>query len=1662
MLHALGKEMARTSTGAKMQRTALLIVMIFLISDLSSFSVDATSYEAETSEAKKTHESPIMVEGLPPLMCGEELCERPLRLDLRTSQPASEENEWWLSYGPDLDWNGMDDRLQRVLAGQESISPTAIIGEDGRKTVAIIVDYAWHPGQNEADELEQVLRSHSWVGPENDAWFQTLDSVDSIVIDKVPVSALMDIYHLEGVVVIEMQNVMIPFNNIASKATRSLPSDVYTASAYERDYTGDGVVIAILDTGVDNEHRSLNDFDDIDDEPDAGNPTSYDDHKWVGGYDATSTASNPDGTQDPDDGQGHGTHVAGSALGTGDSSRLHTGTAPGAYLVDIKVLTDAGGTNSQYSLNGIQWMITNANKDWGHNSSVQGIQIGSMSFGSVSSPLNPGDEGDNGTGTEARLVNNATIDENIVCVIAMGNDGTKRVPSPASADYGLSVAAASDFGTVNRSDDGIASYSNFGPRLSDGDDDDWDELKPDIASFGSNIISATAATGTSIPGAPRPEADSDYDEKDGTSMATPIASGVVATVIEANPSLDALEIRDIIRNSSEIKQDKPSEESVSNRWNDKWGFGLIDASCAIDLALNKPCTPLEGGVITPPPSGNGSGDHVDISQPTNGSWWMEGNRVTIFGTTNVPEGVEYDQIQVNIVQHLESGNTKELKPWTIAGGDIDDWSLDVTIKSEWIELDEDYVLVSVRAFDTVTEAESAVDYRVINLARMGITLASPTVGTSLQGNVDFSGTVEGVEHDYIEFKVDSGAWQFAMSLPELEVGNQDWSFSWDSREVPDGSTRLSFRMVNESGLKTDDVRRTFTIDNQPAAPDFIFTGVVQIKDDVGLPMQSAVAGSALTVDFTIANVGDLDVNDVFVKLDAPGSNSEIYPSETTIGSLKEGDSRELTLYWWATEVGIHEVIINIDPSNVHSDLQRDDNTYSFNFEVTERPVEPTLRFMAGAVKTFPAIPAPGTSYNINVRVDNLGQTDATNLVMKLYMKNSESEGGWISIGEDSILEISGSQSSSGYEEVSFPINESSSILGSTQFRALLQGDGVEAEYSDFYFNVVVDNVNIGSPVRLDLISNEIILDFVGLDEGGLLFTTLDGELHVRTITDSLSAPGQVKLADSWAGELAVLKRDDGLVQAAWTENKLSESGYFLTDISMTSITSSGETTSIQSHMIPLKLSEGKYWGLALTQKDERMVLGGYHRDIATGGSWQDSTSIFVMISDTPQVESSWSISNVLYNIDIKPSQGDSLAIALGTKNLHILYQENRDDVSGIERVGLMYAHGKETQPSWSFQYSVGDDASNAQLETIEGNNDDILIASWIEGSGSNSKVAYIVTDNAWSTDEPSYFDAQGATNLELSLEGENLRILFDEINVYGPMTRYGTVSDNGDGMEFAMSNMIAEGFMLGYAELGQDGIIAFSSSSGVLSLRSLASLEAEEAPDSSKSFLDTLLDPLPGNRQTQQIILGVSVLVMLVLLLGLVVSVRSLRREKEAEFIVQRQVDDDGIDIMVDIEEDDAELAINLDSEELVVQSTVETKPENELKEDKETTLAETLETKIEAGQGNSRLDRRMKRKQQREIAEITEKMLSNPPTIATLPPLDATLPPLDAELDLPPLPPIGSDGSLPPLGNLPPIAGMPTPQREVSCTECSAKFTVKDMMLRKTNCPICATVVNL
>ena len=163
--------------------------------------------------------------------------------------------------------------------------------------------------------------------------------------------------------------------------------------------------------------------------------------------------------------------------------------------------------------------------------------------------------------------------------------------------------------------------------------------------------------------------------------------------------------------------------------------------------------------------------------------------------------------------------------------------------------------------------------------------------------------------------------------------------------------------------------------------------------------------------------------------------------------------------------------------------------------------------MQGAYQTTPLIPQSGTKYTLSVRVDNLGQTDATDLQLTLYTKIDEL--GWQPISQEIIIIIPGSESSSGYEEAQFVIPENLSKPGGTDFRAVLEGDGVDSDHNSIEFTILTDNVRFSnSQVRLNLLNGESVVDFVGMDEGGLIFTTVDGELHVRTVQSLAVVHGQ--------------------------------------------------------------------------------------------------------------------------------------------------------------------------------------------------------------------------------------------------------------------------------------------------------------------------------------------------------------------------------------------------------------------------------------------------------------------------------------------------------------------------------------------------------------------------
>lgn len=253
-------------------------------------------------------------------------------------------------------------------------------------------------------------------------------------------------------------------------------------------YSKDDATIAIIDTGIDNNHVNL------------------DDGKVIGWYDVIN------GRTTPYDDNGHGTHVAGIAAGEG-SREQYKGAAPGASLVGVKVLSSSGSGSLSGVIDGIDWVITN--KD------TYGIDVLNMSLGSSG----------NGDGTDAlsQAVNRAAA-EGIVPVVSAGNSGSREgtLGKPAIAADAITVGAMAD---PSRKGFALAPFSSRGP-TTDG------RIKPDISGPGVGII------------APKANSGNQYVAYSGTSMSSPYVAGSAALVLSANPELSPAEVKSILMTSS--------------------------------------------------------------------------------------------------------------------------------------------------------------------------------------------------------------------------------------------------------------------------------------------------------------------------------------------------------------------------------------------------------------------------------------------------------------------------------------------------------------------------------------------------------------------------------------------------------------------------------------------------------------------------------------------------------------------------------------------------------------------------------------------------------------------------------------------------------------------------------------------------------------------------------------------------------------------------------------------------------------------------------------------------------------------------------------------------------------------------------------------------------
>ena len=1349
------------------KRIPVIIALLMFMMDIS-VAAGALIHHPEQPEVDFSQDS--LDADLPPLMCGDSICPNKDRSPGFPPPGAGwpvEEPGWWFGYWYDLDSNGMDDRLQRIIAGQRaSVSTTSITGSDGLPTVAIVVDYSWHPGPDDIDAIKQVLYDYGWQ--EEGSWFDPLGILDSIVIDHVPVSSLIDIWSLEGVVMIEEQNVIVPILDKATRGSKVRDSEVFDETMRDFGYDGSGVVIAVLDTGVDNEHFSLDDFSDSNNDNEK-DPDELADPKWLAGCDATSWSSQDcdDGSMDPDDGDGHGTHVAGIALGTGDSRRINQGYAPGAYLVDVKVMSDAGATNSAATLRGIQWVVDNVDTDWGNNESSEGIQVMTMSFGSAS-PGADDDPGDNGTNADARAVD-AAAEAGIVPVAAIGNDGKRRVTSVGASDRAITVGAIDDENTIERGDDMIASYSNSGPREDDGDDNEWEELKPTVVAPGSNMMSAQhAASSSALPGAPKPLAEDSYTQMSGTSMSCPAVAGFVAVMLQIDDSLEPQEVKDLLQNNSETRG-QASLPSISNRWNEDYGFGIIDGNMILNALLGGNVDPDPGNGTNPPPTG--SGDWVVMESPEEDSWLVEGETYSARGHIDEDKDTNgtIEEVSVRIsYSHRPEGEPKQevvLVDWHTAQGTIN-WTTPFTLPEfteDEIEVIE--VIIEAQARNEFEQWSDVVEQKH-EVGLVAVTMGGPSGQTAVSGNVNVFGSWESVNGGTVQWRIGTEPWENAQAFGGSGSSDGDWSVTWNSEDVEDGFYRISVRMISGDGIYSEEVKRVVEVDNDPPAANLVFRTGLSVEE-YGTPISETYVNTFLEIRTEIRNDGDMAASNLAISLYEDGSRKD----EMVLPSIDSGDIVEVVLYWNPTTVGDKTLRVSLDPSNEIEELDETDNDQTLTFSVIQRPQGVDVAFRHGAVRTEPPIPRPNEQFLITARVDNLGSTDANNIEASLEIHNDI---GWELVSSTGIQLVMGQ----GASQISFA--HRANDTGPVQIRITVAGDGLadlDWTNNQIETTVLVDESTLAGSRAMGFGTGEVPIELIDLDDEGLVITEKEGVLSLYRLNSNRMVTSCTNLLDEmWSGDLAFRSTEDGWAHIVWTRRFIDSSGYFRQTLSYSTIDASCEMTPIQDLMQPILLSDGKYWGIDIDVEDSELLVSGYHREMMASGSFGDQPSVFLLHADAPTKSSDWSLTpNVVDEIDLIPGETSGLEVEFGDDDgAHLLYKSTRSDSTGIERHGLWYAHGLIEQSSWTFRKSVADDVTLAKMKVFEINGEERIVSAWKQNEGLDAQMIVIIADSSFNEIDnlTETFPARGMAAIEMVETSRGVQIFFDLVGPTGPQVNY--------------------------------------------------------------------------------------------------------------------------------------------------------------------------------------------------------------------------------------------------------------------------------------------------
>jgi serine protease AprX len=355
---------------------------------------------------------------------------------------------------------------------------------------------------------------------------------------------------------------------------------INASAAINAGWTGAGVGVAIIDSGINRDVNLAN--------------IAY-----------TQDFTSAKGSHYGADAYGHGQHVAGIVASTSASTqgtrytRRFLGIAPGASLINLRVLDAAGAGSDSHVIAAIETAINLKDK---YNIRVINLSLGRPVIESfMLDPLCQAAE--------------AAWRAGIVVVVAAGNDGRDNsqgtlgygtINSPGNDPYVITVGAMKTEGTYTRTDDLIASYSSKGPTMID------HIVKPDLVAPGNRVVSLLAEKSALLAQSAANDVLVSYYEEtgprqgekvsreffllSGTSMAAPVVSGAVADLLQLNPALTPDQIKALLMqtanntfpNSSSVID--PVSGTTYTSYYDSFtvGAGYLDLGAAIASVTQMP------------------------------------------------------------------------------------------------------------------------------------------------------------------------------------------------------------------------------------------------------------------------------------------------------------------------------------------------------------------------------------------------------------------------------------------------------------------------------------------------------------------------------------------------------------------------------------------------------------------------------------------------------------------------------------------------------------------------------------------------------------------------------------------------------------------------------------------------------------------------------------------------------------------------------------------------------------------------------------------------------------------------------------------------------------------------------------------------------------------